>query len=372
MKLNRYATSGRNGIIPATAIIIMGLWFLPLAVRADVATIDVATTAQLRDAINTVNLGGDPNIDEAVVRLAAGTYSLYEEGSSEDDLNAAGDLDIRPGGNIASLSLEPSVAGAVVILEGAGAYRILDVFPHTSIPFALNINNVSIQNGSADGYGGAMLIHPSSAADAISVTMTGVSIRNNTATASGGAIAIGPGSTLDIRDSTVGDNLTYFNGGGVFCFGGTARFFNTQLTGNQAAPPATGIGGGAVYNAGGTILMDSASALVNNRTAAEGLYGGAMANTGFGGMTVSASITASDNKGSGLLNQFGNMTVNFPDGNSFLRGDIIIIAGSVTFNIEGVLTLLGNLIQPGGDLILNGTLRFPTAMPWIPLLLLND
>jgi hypothetical protein len=355
-----------------TAIIMTGLMLLPMAVNADVATIDVSTPAQLREAINTVNLGAEPNISEVVIRLAAGTYALEGEAADEDDLNAAGDLDIRPGGNVAIVTLEPAVPGATVILDGTGTFRILDVFPHTSIPFTLNVNNVGLQNGSVDGYGGATLIRPSTPADAIRVTMAGVSISSNTAMASGGGIAIGPGSTLETIDGVLVDNLTYFNGGGVFCFGGSASFYNTRMTGNQAAPPTTGIGGGAVFNAGGTILVDNTSTIANNTTVADGLYGGALANTGFGDMTINAAITADDGSGTGLYNQFGDMTVNFSKSGLVLRGDVIILAGTVTFNIDGVLTFLGDLIQPDGEFILNGRLRYTAAMPWIPLLILTD
>jgi hypothetical protein len=359
-------------ILSLAVIAVMGMVFLPMGAAADVATIDVASPAQLREAIDTVNLGADPNINEVVIRLAAGTYALEGAAASEDDLNAVGDLDIRPGGNVAIVTLEPAVPGATVILDGAGTFRILDVFPHTSIPFALHLNNVGLQNGSVDGYGGAILIRPSTPADAIRVTMAGVSISSNTAMASGGGIGIGPGSTIEMIDSAIVDNLTYFNGGGVFCFGGSANFYSTRMTGNQAAPPATGIGGGAIFNAGGTIVVDNASTIANNRTAEDGIYGGALANSGFGEMTVNAAITADNGNGTGLYNQFGGMTVNFSKSGLVLRGDVIILAGTVTFNIDGVLTFLGDLIQPDGEFILNGRLRYTAAMPWIPLLILND
>ena len=75
----------------------------------------------------------------------------------------------------------------------------------------------------------------------------------------------------------------------------------------------------------------------------------------------------------GIYNQLGDMTINFPGTNPDLPGDAIILAGSVTFNISGVLTILGDLlIQPAGELIANGRIRLTKAMPWLPLLLLDD
>ncbi len=367
------------GRLTLAILLLAGLVFLPRAAEALEQIFHVNNAATLRQAITAINNGGSSTlITEAIILLAPGDYALSGDVTAEDNSNLTGDLDIFPGDNITAVTIESNAAGAAMIIDGAETFRLFDVFPKPGADLSINFNNVIIQNGKSfnsvnasndqsDGYGGGIFIRPSAEDGMITVTMDGVNLLNNVAQASGGGIAIGPRSALVYRNGTIADNRTEFNGGGVFCFACSATLQNTQLIENRAGPPTTGIGGGAVFNAGGTLTIDDASIIADNTTAEDGLYvyGGAVAQAGFGTTSVSAAITADGGNGSGIFNQFGRMIVNFPDINPVLPGDAVILEGRVTFNVKGQLTILGDTIQPAGEFII----RHITAMPWLPLLL---
>jgi hypothetical protein len=231
--------------------------------------------------------------------------------------------------------------------------------------------NLTIQNGKTDDYGGGIFIRPGTVSDPVTINMESVTVADNTAAASGGGIAIGPDSSLDFTNGEISANVTGFNGGGLFCFGGTATLTDTDILYNTASPPETGIGGGAVFNAGGTVVIQNGCTISDNLTTPEGIYGGAIANAGYGTLTVNAPILSSTPYGSGTFNQLGDMAISFLETNPDLPGDVIILSGSVLFDVIGVLTVYGDLIHTGGDFTLNGRIRFSKAMPWIPFLLFS-
>jgi len=333
-------------------------------VAALTATIDVSTVSELRQAIDIANASTD--FSEYIIRLAPGTYALA--GTPDDDQNAIGDLDIYPSGTVVELTLEGIDTGGVVIIDGGNTVRIIEVFPPANAALTVNIVNLTIQNGYAASFGGGIFIHPADAGAPIQVNLDGVNISNNSAMESGGGLSAGLNNMLDIDNCLLSANSTNFNGGGLYCFGCSANLADTVFLNNVASPPHTGIGGGAIFNAGGVILIDNFSSIEDNDTVASGMYGGyggALANTGTGSMTVNAPISHSSNSGSGIFNQDGTLTVNIEDRNPTLPGDLVVISGEVTFDIQGRLTVSGTIYHTGGDLIINREL----AMPWLQLLL---
>jgi hypothetical protein len=332
-------------------------------VAALTATIDVSTVSELRQAIDIANASTD--FTEYIIRLAPGTYALT--GTPDDDQNETGDLDIYPSGSVVELTLEGDDTGGAVIIDGGNTVRIIEVFPHPTAALTVNLINLTIQNGYEASFGGGIFLHPAAPAAPIQVNLAGVNISNNSAEESGGGLSAGLNNMLDIDNCLLSANSTGFNGGGLYCFGCSANIADTVFLNNVASPPHTGIGGGAVFNAGGIIFFDNFSSIEDNDTVASGWYGGALANTGTGSMTVNAPISHSSNTGSGIFNQDGTLTVNIEERNPTLPGDLVVISGQVTFNIQGRLNVSGTIYHTGGDLIIYGDL----AMPWLQLLLLN-
>jgi len=352
------------------AMVSLSLWwiFLSSPAAALEATFNVSNVSELRLVIDTAN--SSVSYDKITIKMAAGTYLLT--GTPDEDLNAGGDLDIQPVGSVGTLILEPDANGGTVIIDGNAIDRVFEIFPGSGGNLTVNFNNLTIQNGQTDDYGGGVFIRSGSAPGSVIVNMVSVTVADNTAAASGGGIAIGPNSSLEFTSGEISANTTGFNGGGLFCFGGTATLTATDILYNTANPPETGIGGGAVFNAGGSVAVQNGSTIGDNLTTPEGIYGGAVANAGYGTLTVDALILSSTPYGSGTFNQLGDMTIYFSEASPDLPGDVIILSGSVQFDVIGVITVLGNLIHVDGDFILNGRMRFSRAMPWVPFLLFSN
>ena len=326
-------------------------------------TIDVINASELRLAVDTVNAS---TTDTAyTIRMAPGTYAL--SGTPDDALNLTGDLDIAPSGTVTELTLESN--GGTVILDGSGQVRLIEVFPHVASALTLNLNNFTIQNGSTALLGGGIFVNAAESGSEVSVNLNGVILSGNTAGESGGGIAVGSNNLLTVTDSTLSANSTDFNGGGLFCFACSANITNTLFFGNIASPPVNGIGGGAIFNCGGTVTTDQTSIIQDNQTDPDtpgDWYGGALSNTGIGAMTVNSTISHSLNSGSGIFNQGGIMTLSFEERNPILPGDLVVLSGTVSFSIRGILSISGAIYDPGGNV---ETTSRPFAMPWMMLLL---
>lgn len=328
------------------------------------ATIDVSDIAQLRQAVDIVNTSTADTT--YTIRMAAGTYPLT--GADGENSNQTGDLDIAPSGTVSSVTFESS--GGVVILDGSGLVRIMELFPRLDSSLTITLNNLTFQNGSTSLLGAALFVNGGSPGTEIYVNCNSVIFSGNTASESGGAIAAGQDTILTVADSTLQGNSTGYNGGALFCFGCSATISNTLFAGNSATPPVSGIGGGALFNCGGTVSVDQSSVIQENATepiTSGDWYGGALANSGIGAMTVNSPISHSLNSGSGIFNQGGTMDITLEERNPTLPGDLVVLSGDVFFDIQGVFNIAGTLYDPEGNLDI---LRH-FAMPWLLLLLGN-
>lgn len=354
----------------AILIKLVALMFFVLVVNPDAValavTFNILDVSQLRRAIDNANSW--PTDDEIIIKLKAGTYTLA--GNAGEDLNAAGDLDIAPVGALTMLTLERDENGGSVIIDGDGLDRVFEIFPRPSGDLTVKFNNIAIQNGSIDGYGGGIFVNPAGGAAGIIVNMNNSKISGNTAVDSGGGIAIGSGVILNFINGEISSNTTEFNGGGLYCFGGTAALQNATISNNTAMPPITGIGGGAVFNVGGDVLIDSTSTIDGNRTLASGLYGGAVANAGFGNMAINTLIENTFGTSGGIFNLDGYMSLNLIGTKSIIPGDVIIVSGTVTVDHSGALLIYGDLYHFDGEFNYTGDLRFWRPSPSIPLLIL--
>lgn len=324
--------------------------------------IDVTNVSELRLAVNTVNTSTADT--QYTIKMTPGTYTLT--GTQGDDLNLTGDLDIAPSGTVTELTLESN--GGNVILSGSGLVRILELFPRSDSPLTLNLNNLSIQNGYTTLLGGGIFVNSGNSGTEVFVNLNAVTMSSNRALESGGGIAAGSDTLLTVTDSTLNANSSDFNGGGLYCFSCSASINNTLFSNNSANPPVNGIGGGAIFNCGGTVTVNQTSAIQDNDTdplTPGDWYGGSLSNTGTGEMTVSSPISHYLNSDSGIFNQGGIMTVILEERNPTLPGDLVVLSGNVSFDIQGVFNIAGALYDPAGNLDISRHF----AMPWLMLLL---
>ena len=260
-----------------------------------------ASACTLRSAISASN-----SVPGAIL-VPAGTYTLAL-GSSGEDANAGGDLDLRAGMSIYG-------AGAdVTVIDANHKDRIFDVDPDSfSAPASGRVTaliaDLSLVNGGGPSFygdGGAIRAYSSGSSALVSndyLVLDHVRIRdsrsqlnggavalsargqfiacefaNNYANSTGGALTLGPsfagGDTIiDLIDSTVAGNQSPggFSGGGGIKTTARLRVVNSTIANNS-----TGYHGGGIYTTGTGTLIVRSSTIANN---------------------VAASVTASANGG---------------------------------------------------------------------------
>ena len=208
----------------------------------------------------------------------------------------------------ASVTIQPTVTGSSVILEGNGATVLLvDSSPTTTV------SGVTIENGDASGVGGGI-------DNTGSLTVEGSTISGNVG---GDGAGIGNSGILTIEDSTISNNSATY-GGGIENFGiGTITVEDSTISGNSAN---FGLGGG-IGNYG-TATIESSTISGNSAT------GSGIVDEGFGG---------------GIYNQDGNPETDVAT--LLLAGDIIAkqVAGVDCFNSSGTVTDKGFDIDDDGS-----------------------
>lgn len=191
-------------------------------------------------------------------------------------------------------------------------------------------------------------------------------LAGNTATAAnlGGGAALVVGGTLTIERSTVSNNLSAANGGGVHNYLGLTFVNNSTFNGNTAVghDVCCGSGGGALAN--GDILFVSNSTLSGNGTAASG--GGILSQGSGGSGLVTKALASQMARSEKLLGRRSLPTPHAPlPGflestvvNATLAGNNASVAGGGLDN-RGALTVMNSIISgsTGGDCALGGALN---------------
>lgn len=210
----------------------------------------------------------------------------------------------------------------LVALSGNNLVRILDVSTSPQAT-AINLSNLTLTNGSANGSGGAI------ASTNQKVSLSNVLVKNCVASKHGGAISVGKGNgQLSLTNTTLSGNSAASMGGGLYLASGSPALTvsNSTITGNSA----NGNGGGVYFRSGGSVSITN-STISNNVCLA--LQGGA-------GLYFFGSTTAFDIR---------NTTIS---GNSSSTGDgggIRLAQATGTFNIRNS-TIANNTAPSGGGL----------------------
>jgi hypothetical protein len=190
---------------------------------------------------------------------------------------------------------------------------------------------------------------------------------------------VGRGSSLTLEQVTLQNGYVYASYGGAIYNSGTLTISNCTLSANTSFDDSIyltslrGGQGGAIYNNGGTVIIESSTLSGNLATGAEP-YGGAIYNQS-GTVTISNSSVTNNSaftggvdperlpfsEGGGLYNASGSVTISESSltGNGALYGGGIFNNGTVTVenssSVTGNSADLGPDVDNGGAVYLDGT-----------------
>ena len=282
---------------------------------------DATLKCSLRAAVTEANAQNRPT----TIHLGRATYSLNLEGGSSDS-PTKGDLDV-----VGEVIIDGR--GATVDASGRGD-RIFDVAQEGSLD-ARNLrlvgaSAVPTESGGAVRSKGNLLLHR--------VTATGNRVTG--AGASGGAL-LNEGGTVMVTNSNLSNNSAVRAGGAIEASGGRTQVDDTTMSGNVAGPvPGNG---GALHLTGVGNVTVNRSVVTDNTAGSEG---GGLWNSGGGTMTVAGTTLTGniangvdpDNGGGALFNDGGSLTVNTStvSDNSAVQGSG---SGGGVFNNAGTLTV---------------------------------
>src|ERR671915_949898 len=260
----------------------------------------VAGACTLRAAIQEAN--ARPGADE--IQLPGGTYTLGIAGQNQNDATS-GDLDITD-----SVTITGSGAGTTIV-DGNALDRVFEVAVAGG---TVALSGLTITDGDADEYGGALL--NSSTA---TVTVDSSAVTRSVAGKTGGGIDNHVGGEVHIRDSTLSDNFARESGSAINNNrGGTVTVTNSTVSSNSAADfgldellaGAGAIANNAELDTAGTITV-TGSRLSDNR-AGGGRSGAAISNDGAGAVVVETT-TFSKNRahanGGAIFNGSGQVSL---------------------------------------------------------------
>jgi CSLREA domain-containing protein len=222
----------------------------PDANTGDGVCATTAGTCTLRAAVQTARAVGGIQ----VITLPAGTYTMTIPGAGEL-AGATGDF------NVGSAILTINGGGAAVtVIDAAGLDRVFEQREEEGSPGTLTLNDVTVQNGTANG-GGCLAVNKLTLARAVvrrcaggnsgggaimaygssgSVVLSDTTITQNTG-GWGGGLGVSR-ATLSIVRSTIAGNTADFYGGGISYAGNALTIANTTITGNAASSGGGGIG----------------------------------------------------------------------------------------------------------------------------------
>jgi hypothetical protein len=202
----------------------------------------------LRAAVMQSNVTGGGN----VAHLPAGSYVLKNQLEVTAPLDVVGDGD-----------------STIIDADGAAtSARAIEV-----VDTSLSLEHVTVENGNASGYGGAIYAHGGSY-----LALSNVLLLDNAAALAGGAVYAVDVNT-EILSSIVQGNTSQGDGGGIAVVGQTMHpvlvLGNTEVANNQAQG-STASGGGVSVGDGAVSVTDS---FVHDNTAGYG--GGGLSFAGF-------------------------------------------------------------------------------------------
>lgn len=249
---------------------------LVVTVAADVDNGNVAANdLSLREAIRLAN----ENPGNAAYRSIAFDIGVM---NPEIDLQSdLGQLAITSDVNIFGSNM--NAAGGTVRIDGQDAGRLFAISSPTT---DVQLSNLTLAEGSSDGFGGAILMddggtlsifnslilgnHAADEGGAIYskdgvVTIDNTTVRTNTSSDHGAGLYITNGTLLIRNGSRISDNVSTKRGGGIYSSNSTVVITDSTIAENTA----DGTGGG-IRNSGGSLSITRSSVLGNESETDQG------------------------------------------------------------------------------------------------------
>jgi predicted outer membrane repeat protein len=314
-------------LIITLALVTLHPWQTAQADTYEVTNTDNSGPGSLRQAITNANT--HPGADTITFRASTNGLPIILTGTSGENANATGDLDILDGGDL----IIQGNGAANTIIDGGGVDRVFHICPGGSCTNTVTFNGVAIQNGTVGGGGGGIRN------EAGTTIIDGCILRTNTAINGGG---ISNFSTLTIQNRSViggsgaGNQAAGGNGGGIYNYAGTLTVNGTTISVNSASNNGGGIwsqatlnimngstiggsgvgntagnDGGGIHNYAGTTTIDSSNVQANSAiNSGGGIWSQSTLNIQNGSTIggVGAGNTA-NTYGGGIYNYSGTTTV---------------------------------------------------------------
>lgn len=168
-----------------------------------------------------------------VIYIPAGTYTLTETVSTGYD-QSYGDLDIG-----APVVIEGAETDTTIIQAGSNSDNGIDRVLEINLNGYVSISNLTIRYGKiTSSPGGAGIYQSSGSGNSVGLYHVAVTDNKITSSVAGGGILTK--GTMDILESTIMDNNTYGDGGGIFSDAGS----HLTITRSTIANNYGGVGGG--------------------------------------------------------------------------------------------------------------------------------
>jgi CSLREA domain-containing protein len=209
----------------------------------------------LREAV----IAANASPGEDVILLGPGAYALTLPGT--DDAAASGDLDV------AEALVVAGEGASDTVIDGGSLDRVFDV----AAGAALELRDLTLRNGRAEGAGGA--VDNGGELTVLRAVLSG----NRSVAGHGGAVhSHGLGVVLTVRDSTLDHNVAGGNGGAIAA-GEAVTLANVTIAANSAGAR----GGGLYVFANSAASIDNATVAGNSAAEAGGILAESSAFTGF-------------------------------------------------------------------------------------------
>lgn len=217
------------------------------------------------------------------ITLPAGTYQLSLAGSNED-AGMTGDLDIK--GNL----IINGAGETSTIIDGDGGV-FNDRVIHITGAFTVSITGTTIMGGTLGGI---------FSANGSELNLTNSTVRDNTTPYNGGGIRMDGSSKLTLNNSTINNNNAVGGSGGGIFSTGTDTIINSTISTNTAQN-----GGGIYIFPGGSVDLINSAVTANQALIG---YGGGISNTLNASLTLTATTVSGNTAsylGGGIANDHG-------------------------------------------------------------------
>jgi len=267
---------------------------------------------------------GAGTLRQAIIDAGDGDEITFNLSSGNETITLSSELLITE--NLTIDGYNESGSGVNVTISGNNSCRVINITSGTVI-----LENIGIANGDVLGEGAGINIGSS----VTSVTLNKVTVSDNSNTGNGnygGGIFCG-GGNLTINYSTIKNNETEFNGGGIRIEGSAITEINNSTINNNTCG---NYGGGIAFSASGNLTINNSTFFGNSQTVASSTFGGGAVSINGTAILTNTTIAnnSADNYGGGMFLYDGSISIS----NSIIANNTAGVSGPDFYYCAGTLT----------------------------------